>query len=99
MDLLAAKNAGRRFATAVAAIYPDEIAALRAAAGRLEWAEPWTNAVLGAALPLAVAFTGRGPAAFVPADIDSMRAAVRSTPRIGEADAVAVGDQYVGVVE
>lgn len=80
MDLLAAKNAGRSFATAVAIIYPDEVAALRAAAGRLEWAEPWTKAVLGEALPLAVAFMGRGPATFTPIDIDTVRAAIRATP-------------------
>ena len=80
MDLLAAKNAGRRFATAVAAIYPDEVAALRAAAGRLEWAEPWTKAVLGEALPLAVAFMGRSPVSFIPADLETLRAAIRATP-------------------
>jgi integrase len=80
MDLLAAKNAGRRFATSAAVIYPDEIRSLRAAAGRLEWAEPWTKTVLGEALPLAAAFTGRSPATFTPVDIDTVRAAIRATP-------------------
>lgn len=41
-DLLAAKHAGRGFAAAVAAIYPDDVARLRAAATRLSWAEKWT---------------------------------------------------------
>ena len=80
MDLLAAKNAGRRFASAVTVIYPDEVAALRGAAGRLEWAEPWTKAVLGEALPLAVAFMGRSPASLTPADLDTVRTAIRATP-------------------
>jgi len=85
MDLLAAKNAGRSFATAVAVIYPDEVRSLRAAAGRLEWAEPWTKAVLGEALPLATAFTGRSPATFSPDDFIAMRAAIRATPHYSAA--------------
>jgi hypothetical protein len=62
-DLLAAKHAGRGFAGAVAAIYPDDVAALRAAATRLDWAEDWTKAVLGHGLPLVVAATARAPLA------------------------------------
>ena len=60
-DLLAAKHVGRSFAPAVAAIYPEELAVLRAAATRLDWAKPWTAGVLGQSLPLLVAMTGRAP--------------------------------------
>ena len=39
-ELLACKHAGRSFAAAVEAIYPDDLDRLRAAASRLEWAPP-----------------------------------------------------------
>ncbi len=79
-DLLAAKHAGRSFAAAVAAIYPHDVAALRAAANRLDWAQPWTATVLGHSLPLVVAATGRAPAALSQADVDTVRDAVRTSP-------------------
>ena len=60
-DLLAAKHAGRSFASAAAAIYPRELAELHAAAGRLGWAPGWTADVLGGGLPLAIAVTGGSP--------------------------------------
>jgi hypothetical protein len=79
-DLLAAKHAGRSFAAAVAVIYPDDVAALQAAAARLGWATPWTESVLAEALPLAVAASGHGPWALTEADLDQLRQAVRSSP-------------------
>ena len=79
-DLLAAKHAGRSFAAAVTVIYPQDVAALRAAANRLDWAEPWTSAVLGHSLPLIVASTGRAPSRLREADIDTARDAVRTSP-------------------
>jgi integrase len=79
-DLLAAKHAGRGLAAAVAAIYPDDVAVLRAAAARLDWAQRWTCDVLGHSLPLVVAATGRGPLALTAADVDATRDAVRSSP-------------------
>jgi len=79
-DLLAAKHAGRSFAPAVEAIYPGDVADLRAAAARLRWAAPWTKAVLGHSLPLAVAATGHAPPALTEADIDTVRQAVRTSP-------------------
>jgi integrase len=79
-DLLAARHAGRSFAPAVEAIYPDDLAELRAAAARLRWARPWTKAVLGHSLPLAVAATGHAPAALTEHDIDAVRQAVRTSP-------------------
>jgi len=79
-DLLAGKHAGRGFAAAVAAIYPQDVAALRAAATRLDWAQPWTGAILGHSLPLVVAATGRAPNALGEADIDMVRDAVRASP-------------------
>ena len=79
-DLLAAKHAGRGFAAAVAAIYPDDVAALRAAAGRLGWAEPWTATVLGHSLPLVVASCGRAPNTLNQGDVDAVRDAVHASP-------------------
>jgi integrase len=79
-DLLAAKHAGRGFAGAVAAIYPDDVAALRAAATRLDWAEDWTKAVLGHGLPLVVAATARAPLALSAIDIEAVRDEVRASP-------------------
>ena len=79
-DLLAAKHAGRSFAAAVAAIYPQDMVVLRAATGRLNWAEPWVREVLGHSLPLVVAATGRGPNTLSQADIDAVRDAVRISP-------------------
>ena len=80
LDLLAAKHAGRGFAPAVAALYPRDVAVLREAANRLDWAQPWTAAVLGHSLPLVVAATGRAPSSLSQADIDTVRDAVRSSP-------------------
>ena len=79
-DLLAAKHAGRGFAAAVAAIYQQDLVVLRAATGRLNWAEPWVREVLGHSLPLVVASTGRAPNALSQADIDAVRDAVRGSP-------------------
>jgi hypothetical protein len=79
-DLLAAKHAGRSFAPAAAAIYPQEWAELHAAADRLGWAEPWTTAVLGNGLPLVIAVTGGSPSLLSQADIDGVRDAVRTSP-------------------
>jgi hypothetical protein len=79
-DLLAAKHAGRGFAGAVAAIYPDDVNALREAAARLGWAEKWTAAVLGHSLPLVVAATARAPLTLTTCDIDAVRDAVRASP-------------------
>ncbi len=79
-DLLAVKHAGRSFAPAAMALFPAGIAALRAAAARLSWAEPWTATVLRQALPLAVAVTGHAPSALTQADIDAVRAAARTSP-------------------
>jgi integrase len=62
-DLLAAKNAGRSFVPAVGALYPGDLAELRAAVGRLQWAEPWARAVLGHGPALVVAAAGRAPLA------------------------------------
>ncbi|HLZ37624.1 MAG TPA: hypothetical protein VKP64_07650, partial [Mycobacteriales bacterium] len=62
-DLLVAKHVGRSFGPAIVALFPDEVAALREAASRLQWAESWTAAVLGNSLPLVVATTGRSPRA------------------------------------
>lgn len=80
IDLLAAKHAGRTFAKAVAAIYPNELSALRQAAERLRWADPWRDSVLGEALPLAVTFTGRGPTAITIEDLERLRGEVKATP-------------------
>ncbi|MGH8975623.1 MAG: tyrosine-type recombinase/integrase, partial [Acidimicrobiia bacterium] len=80
MDLLVAKHAGRSFVAATTAIYPADMEALRSAAARLEWAPPWTKAVLGEALPLAVAFTGRAPTTLSSRDLEELRAAIRATP-------------------
>ncbi len=79
-SLLAAKNAGRAFAPAVEALYPDDLAELRAAAGRLHWAGPWAKAVLGHGLPLVVAAAGRAPSALTEADLGAVRQAVRTSP-------------------
>lgn len=79
-ELLAAKHAGRSFAAAVTVIYPQDVAVLRAAATRLEWAEPWTQAVLGHSLPLVIASIGVAPSDVTEADIDRVRDAVRSSP-------------------
>jgi hypothetical protein len=79
-DLLAAKHAGRSFAAAVTVIYPQDVAALRAAATRLEWADKWTQAVLGHSLPLVIASTGLAPKELTEADIDRVRDAVRTSP-------------------
>ena len=79
-DLLAAKHAGRAFAGAVVAIYPDDVAALRAAAARLDWAQRWTATVLGHSLPLVVAATGRPPLVLTAADINVVRDQVRTSP-------------------
>jgi integrase len=79
-DLLSAKHAGRSLAAAVAALYPGDVAGLRAAAARLDWAESWTAAVLGHSLPLVVAATGRGPLTLAAADIEAVRKAVRLSP-------------------
>jgi integrase len=79
-DLLAAKHSGRSFARAAAAIYPQELAVLCEAAGRLGWAEPWTTTVLRQGLPLAIAASGCSPVRLTQADIDSVRDAVRASP-------------------
>lgn len=80
-DLLAAKHAGRSFARAAEAIYPQEFAELREAAGRLDWAEPWTTTVLRRGLPLAIAASGGcSPVKLTQADIDRVRDAVRASP-------------------
>jgi len=79
-DLLAAKHAGRSFAPAVAAIYPQQVSTLREAAARLDWATKWTATVLGHSLPLVVATTGCPPNALTQADIEAVRDAVRSSP-------------------
>ncbi len=79
-DLLAAKHAGRSFAAAVTVIYPQDVAALRAAVNRLDWADPWTHAVLGHSPPLVVASTGHPPSELTEADIDTVRDAVRTSP-------------------
>lgn len=80
-DLLAAKHAGRSFARAAAAIYPQEFAELREAAGRLDWAEQWTTTVLRQGLPLAIAASGGcSPVKLTQADIDRVRDAVRASP-------------------
>jgi len=79
LDLLAAKHAGRGFAPAVAALYPRDVAVLREAAIRLDWAERWTATVLGHSLPLVVAATGRAPSSLSQGDIDAVRDAVRSS--------------------
>ena len=73
LDLLAAKHAGRGFAPAVAALYPRDVAVLREAAIRLDWAERWTATVLGHSLPLLVAATGRAPSSLSQGDIDAVR--------------------------
>lgn len=79
-DLLAAKHAGRSFATAVVAIYPQDMTVLRAATSRLNWAEPWVREVLRHSPPVVVAATGRAPNTLSQADIDAVRDAVRSSP-------------------
>jgi integrase len=79
-DLLAAKHAGRGFVAAIAAVYPDDVAALRAAATRLDWAEKWTRTVLGQGLGLVVAATVRPPLRLTADDIESVRDAVRTSP-------------------
>lgn len=79
-DLLAAKHAGRSFAPALVAIYPDDVASLRTAAARLSWADQWSAAVLGNSLPLVVAVTGRAPSVLTAADVDAVRDSVRSSP-------------------
>jgi len=80
LELLACKHAGRSFAAAVEAIYPDDLDRLRAAASRLEWAPPWTAAVLGHSLPLVVAAAGHQPGALTETDIEDVRRAVRESP-------------------
>ena len=79
-DLIAAKHAGRSFARAAAAIYPQELTALREAAARLGWSEARTAAVLRQGLPLAIAASGCSPLKLTQADIDSVRDAVRASP-------------------
>lgn len=79
-DLLAAKHVGQAFGPALEALYPDDLATLRAAAQRLNWAAAWMTAVLRNALPLAVAATGRAPRQLTFADIEAVRAAVRTSP-------------------
>jgi integrase len=79
-DLLAAKHAGRSFARAAEAIYPQEFAELRDAASRLSWAQPWTTTVLGQGLPLAIAASGCSPNKLSQVDIDDVRDAVRASP-------------------
>lgn len=79
-DLLAAQHAGRSFAPALEAIYPGDLAALRAAAARLDWTGPWTAAVLRRGLPLAVAATGHAPSALTPDDLEMVRQHVRASP-------------------
>lgn len=79
-DLIAAKHAGRSFARAAAAIYPQELTVLREAAARLGWSEARTAAVLRQGLPLAIAASGCSPDKLTQADIDSVRDAVRASP-------------------
>ena len=78
-DLLAARHVGRSFAGAAAALFAEDLTTLRAAAARLGWAGPWTETVIGEAVPLAVAATGHRPSALSEDDIDQVRAAVRTS--------------------
>ncbi|MBI2239006.1 MAG: tyrosine-type recombinase/integrase [Actinobacteria bacterium] len=80
IDFLAAKHAGHTFAKAVAAIYPEDLAELRQAARRLEWAQPWERSVLSEALPLAVAFAGKPPRRLSIEDLEALRGAIKTTP-------------------
>ncbi len=78
-DLLAARHVGRSFAGAAAALFAEDLTTLRAAAARLGLAGPWTETVIGEAVPLAVAATGHRPSALSEDDIDQVRAAVRTS--------------------
>lgn len=80
IDFLAAKHAGHTFARAVAAIYPEDLAELRQAARRLQWAQPWERSVLSEALPLAVAFMGKPPRGLSIEDLEALRGAIKTTP-------------------
>ena len=81
-DLLFAKNFGHSMARWTVGLFPDDVAALSAAAGRLGVPNQTATAWLRSAVPMAVAFTGRAPSQLTVEDLDALDAAVATTQRL-----------------
>jgi integrase len=79
-ELLFAKNFGHSVARWITALFPADVERLRDAAERLGATAP--AVAVREVLPLAVAFTGRPPAALTVDDLDALHEAIDTTPRL-----------------
>ena len=82
LDFLVAKKFGHTGGRTVAALYPSDVARLRAAARRIGHSDASFNNLLGGVIPLAIAHFGVPPSALRVEDLEALVAFAECSPRL-----------------